>query len=426
MKNKKAIGLLFVANIISGFAQGISMIAIPWYFADILGMGGTYAKAYAILTFVSLFWGLYSGTLIDRYSRKKMFLYSNLACAFIIGSIAIYGMSFGYTPWILVIAVFGTTMFHYNVHYPNLYAFGQEITEPKNYAKLNAYIEIQGQSTSIFAGAFAAILLTGTQNGILNLMGFKIQMPFDIKAWQIHEIFLMDAFTYILAFIIILFIKYKPIVKKNIDQGNMFSRLIKGFSFLKENSLIFIFGVCSYAIFTFLIVEMFVLVPVYVSNYLKEGGDVFASSEVYYSIGALLAGFGIRKVMVKNNIITNIIYMIIFTILGCLLLTFTKNVVIFFFVSFLIGLTNASTRILRITFLFKKVSNDIIGRTGSVFHSISIIIRTTLITCFSLSFFNVGDNIRFGYLLGALFLCITLIPLIKYRKKFIELKSIYS
>ena len=111
MKNKKAIGLLFVANIISGFAQGISMIAIPWYFADILGMGRTYAKAYAILTFVSLFWGLYSGTLIDKYSRKKMFLYSNLACAFIIGSIALYGMSCGQTPWILVMAVFGTTMF---------------------------------------------------------------------------------------------------------------------------------------------------------------------------------------------------------------------------------------------------------------------------------------------------------------------------
>ena len=62
-----------------------------------------------------------------------------------------YGVSCGQTPWILVMAVFGTTMFHYNVHYPNLYAFGQEITEPKNYAKLNAYIEIQGQSTSIFA-----------------------------------------------------------------------------------------------------------------------------------------------------------------------------------------------------------------------------------------------------------------------------------
>ena len=34
---------------------------------------------------------------------------------------------------------FGTTMFHYNIHYPNLYAFGQEISEPKDYGKLNSY-----------------------------------------------------------------------------------------------------------------------------------------------------------------------------------------------------------------------------------------------------------------------------------------------
>ena len=424
MKNKKAIGLLFIANIVSGFAQGISMIAIPWYFAGILDMGSTYAKAYALLTFLSLFWGLYSGTLIDKYSRKKMFLYSNLACAFIIGSIALYGISAGETPWILAMAVFGTTMFHYNIHYPNLYAFGQEITEPKNYAKLNAYIEIQGQSTSILAGGFAAILLTGTDKGTLNILGLKIPIPFSIEAWEIHEIFLMDAFTYILAFLIILFIKYKPLVKNNIDQGNMFRRLFKGFSFLKENSLIFIFGICSYAIFTFLIVEMFVLVPSYVSNYLKEGGDVFASSEVYYSLGALMAGFGIRKIMLKDNIVTNILILMIATIIGCLLLTYTKSVAMFFAVSLLIGISNAGTRILRITFLFEKVSNDIIGRTGSVFNSVSILIRTLLIGSLSLPYFNTADNIRYGYLIGAVFLSIALIPLIKNRKKLSELKSI--
>ena len=424
MKNKKAIGLLFAANIVSGFAQGISMIAIPWYFADILDMGESYAKGYALLTFLSLFWGLYSGTLIDRYSRKKMFLYSNLTCAFIIGSIALYGLIMGETPWILALAVFGTTMFHYNIHYPNLYAFGQEITEPKNYAKLNAYIEIQGQSTSILAGGFAAILLTGTEKGTLNLLGLKIPIPFSIEAWQIHEIFLMDALTYILAFFIILFIKYKPLVKKNIDQSNMFSRLVKGFSFLRENSLIFIFGICSYAIFTVLIVEMFVLVPSYVSNYLNEGGDVFASSEVYYSLGALFAGFGIRKVMANNNIVSRILLLMIVTILGCILLTYTKSVAVFFAVSLLIGFSNAGTRILRITFLFEKVSNDIIGRTGSVFNSVSILIRTLLIGCLSLSYFNTGENIRYGYLIGAIFICIALIPLIKNRKKLSELKNI--
>ena len=190
MKNKKAIGLLFVANIISGFAQGISMIAIPWYFADILGMGSSYNKSYALLTFISLFWGLYSGTLIDKFSRKNLFLISNLCCAIFIGSIASYGMIYGETPWFLVLAVFGITMFHYNIHYPNLYAFGQEISEPKNYGKLNAYIEIQGQSTSILAGGFAAILLTGTTDGMLNILGLNIPLGFTIKAWKIHEIFL--------------------------------------------------------------------------------------------------------------------------------------------------------------------------------------------------------------------------------------------
>ena len=181
-------------------------------------------------------------------------------------------------------------MFHYSIHYPNLYAFGQEITEKENYGKLNSYIEIQGQSTSIFAGAFAAILLSGTENQVMNLMGINIPLPFDIIPWEIHEIFLMDAITYVAAFLIILFIKYQPLVKNEIDKGNVLERLKNGIKFLKANPLIFIFGVCSYMIFTFLIVEMFVLVPSYVNNYLHSGGNVFASSEVYYSIGAVLAG----------------------------------------------------------------------------------------------------------------------------------------
>ena len=84
----------------------------------------------------------------------------------------------------MALAVFGTTMFHYSIHYPNLYAFGQEITEKENYGKLNSYIEIQGQSTSIFAGAFAAILLSGTENQVMNLMGINIPLPFDIIPWK--------------------------------------------------------------------------------------------------------------------------------------------------------------------------------------------------------------------------------------------------
>ena len=425
MKNKQAVTLLFIANIISGFAQGISMLAIPWYFADIIKLPSTYAIAYAILTFLSLFWSLYSGTLIDKYSRKKMFLYSNLCCAILTGSIAGYGIYHQETPWILAILVFGITMFHYNIHYPNLYAFGQEISDPKDYGKLNSYIEIQGQSTSIFAGGFAALLLTGTNNNELNLLGANIPMPFEIEKWQIHEIFLMDALTYILAFTIILFIKYKPTLKKVVDVGSIYERLSQGINFLKSNYLLFVFGLCSYMIFTFLIVEMFILVPNYVSNYLLEEGNVFASSEVYYSIGAVISGFSIRKLFDKKNPVFGVIVMMIATIIGCLILIFTKSVLAFYFVSFIIGISNAGTRILRITYLFSHVPNNIIGRVGSAFNCMSIVIRTLLISIFTLKFFSEGDTIKWGYLIGVILLTIALIPLIRNYKKLISLKKTY-
>ena len=72
MSNKSAIYLLFASNIISGFAQGISMIAIPWYFTNTLDLNSTFSLIFGIVTFLGLFWGLYSGTIIDRYNRKMI------------------------------------------------------------------------------------------------------------------------------------------------------------------------------------------------------------------------------------------------------------------------------------------------------------------------------------------------------------------
>ena len=167
MKNRQAISLLFLANIISGIAQGISMVAIPWYFVKIVSRPDFFANSYLIITFLTLFWGIYAGTLIDRYSRKNLFIVINIVCGLSIGIIALYGFQVAPLTDFLVILVFGITIFNYNIHFPNLYAFGQEITEPKNYGKLNSYIEVQGQATSVLAGAFAALLLTGTKNNRL-------------------------------------------------------------------------------------------------------------------------------------------------------------------------------------------------------------------------------------------------------------------
>ena len=128
MKNKGAINLLFAANAISGFAQGISMIAIPWYFSNTINQPGLYGKIYWLVTAASLFWGLYVGSLVDQYNRKNLFLATSLFGGIVLLSAAISGYVNELVPMAMVAAVFGTTIFVFNIHYPTLYAFAQEIT----------------------------------------------------------------------------------------------------------------------------------------------------------------------------------------------------------------------------------------------------------------------------------------------------------
>ncbi len=422
MQNRQAVILLFIANIISGLAQGISMIAIPWYFVEVVSRPQVFASAYIIITFMTLFWGLYSGTLVDRYPRKKLFIIVNLICGVLIGSIAFYGFYMQYLSDLLVILVFGITIFNYNVHYPNLYAFGQEITEPKNYGKFNSYIEVQGQTTSVLAGAFAALLLTGTQNNSLEIAGLKFILPFNIKSWEIYEIFLLDAVTYVFVILFFLFIKYKRISKENIQTGFLFDRLKGGLKYLNENPMIFIFGFLTYILFAFTLVNIHVVLPSYVHDFLLMGGNVYASAEVYYSIGAIFSGILILRIFRYINPLKSIMILMLFVAIAFYLM-FSYNVIwIFFIGNLILGITNAGVRILRTTFLFNNVPNNVIGRTGSVFGSLNIVVRMIMIGVFALPFFNLNDNIRYAYLLGMTLMILVIFLLLIWYKRIISLK----
>lgn len=422
MKNTKALYLLIAANAVSGFAQGISMLAIPWYFSDVLNQSSTFGAIYGFATFISLFWGLYVGTLVDKYSRKKIFLSLTAVGGTVVTTIALIGFYLGEVPTILAGVVFCSTMFIYNVHYPTLYAFGQEITEKKNYGKINSIIEIQGQSTSVLSGAFAAILITGVNTEFLTNIGLDGIFSFNITPWKLHEIFLLDACTYFVAFILILLIKYTPVKKYEIDTGNILKRLKQGASFLKNEKLLFYFGVCSYAIFAMNLIHIHQLMPIYVSNHLQGSSATYAGAEMLYALGALFAGIGIRKVFKNTNTVKAIIILMLLSVLVFVALTFTQSTLMLVFVCFVLGLTNAGSRVLRITYLFNHIPNNIIGRTGSVFQTLNVLTRFTFISIFSLTFFAKSNNIIWTYFIAGTFILIALVPLLVHYKKLIHLK----
>lgn len=406
MENKKALYRLLTANAISQFAQGISMLAIPWYFAKQLGEASFFATFYALATFATLFWGLYAGTLIDKFPRKNIFMALCLISFVVLGISSAIGFYNDETPMIIAALVFCFTIFNYNIHYPTLYAFGQEITEKENYAKTNSLLEIIGQSTNVISGAMAIVLIEGLSKTIF---GFKI----EIEAWSIQKIFLLDACTYVLALIIIKSIKYQPKIKEiKTNKENVWIRLKEGFNFLKKNPLLFYFGNASYTVFIFVLVSTHLLWPMYIDQHLQVSGGVYAATKVIYAVGAVLSGFFITKMLLKTNTIKSIIILMLTAVLAFLILSVTQNFYYLLFLALFFGISNAGVRIMRVTYLFNHIPNHIIGRSNSVFQSINIFLRSVFIGLFSLVFFSNGSNIIWAFAIAVVAILLSILPLI--------------
>lgn len=401
--NTKSLVLLFTANTISGFSQGLSMLAIPWYFAK-QNQSSTFTFAYGIITVIILFFGLYAGTLVDRFSRKANFLAINLICGVALLAIALTGYSQAYLNPFMVISVFAITLLNYNIHYPTLYAFAHEITLPEQYHKVNSWIEIVGQSSSIMSGALAAILIDGVNPAAGKLAGFTLPFKIDIPKWEIWEIFMLDATTYFIAAALIYSIKYKPVKEKVVELGSVFKRMKTGFIYLKQNPYLLWFGVFSYAVFAALLVCIHSLLPIYVEKHLHEDGSVFAAADLIYAIGALSAGLFVGKVFGSNQTLRAIIMLT--ALAGCLFfwVFFTKSVWVVYVFCILLGFSNAGIRVLRLTYFFKHLPNEVMGRVNSIFNMSNVLTRSLFIFLFSISFFNTGNQVIWAFLVLSVYL----------------------
>lgn len=428
MKNKQALILLFTANGISGFAQGMSMLAIPWYFAQ-QDLSSRFNFMYAVVTFLTLFWGLFAGTLVDRFPRKRVFLTTNLLEGIIVLGIATLGFWQQALPWYMVMLVFGITILGYQIHYPNLYAFAQEVTKKGNYQRVTSMLEIVGQSTNVGAGLLAALLLEGVDwQHTLTLGTLEIPLAVHIPRWTIWEIFALDGATYFISSCLIAFIRYVPQNQFEIEYGSVWKRLRTGVNFLQQNKPILIFGLLSYTVFVVVLIELHAVAPIYITQHLQQGGSVLGTMEMLYALGALSAGLGVRWLFRRQQVIKAVMLLMALCIASLGVLAVSNSVLLFLGVGLLIGFSNAGIRVLRVAYLFEHIPNNIIGRTNSVFSMANILMRVGFILLFSNAFFSQGSNITWAYGVMALFVLLALITLLlqHYHPFFNKGKEDYS
>jgi len=384
-------------------SQGISLIAIPWYIANDLGQPDLYGYLILATAIIGMFWGPYAGTLVDKFDRKNVMLGIQSVGLVVIMSVAVWGMLQQYTAVWMAALVMLTTKMLYNIHYPNLYAFAQEITEKEHFGRINSWIEIQGQTTFMLAGALAAFLMEG-----------KI-FSYTFEAWPIHQIFLMDAITYVVGFFFIFNIQYTSLVDRSSRFTSTFKeRISDGFIYLKKHPLILLFGACSGFVFAAGLICSTYTLPIFINHFLNAKESAYGIAEASFAFGCLLSGFFILKLFSKNHLTLGIIILSIIAALMFVWIGWNKNLMILYLCYGIIGFSNAGIRIMKNTYIFRVIDNNLIGRTGSVFMVLNSLLRVFLILIFSSVFFENGSNIHISMYILAIFIALSSITLILF------------
>jgi MFS family permease len=386
---------LMIANILSSIGSGITMIGVPWLLVNRAGGSEIFGYATLASTIILFFLSPHIGVYIDRISRKKMLLGSEIVGGSVTLLFALWGLSAGhFETWQLIVIYFSGSLY-YNVHFPTQFAFTQEIFSKEQYKTLNSILEVQNQSTSMIAGGLASLLID--------------HIDF---AW----ILLADAMTYFLGFGLFLLIPY---IKNRSVTANgavsMWSNIREGFAYLKTRPLLVMFFLCALMPFLCVMVGNY-LYPVYITSVLHGGANVLGAADMIFAIGAVAAGLTVPLLMQRlGSYYTTILSFVIFSLSIVFFYVFPL-VSIFLLFKTLNGWGNAGSRVARNTILMEMVPNHLIGRVNSFFNTVGMGMRVLLIgICTQIVSFQ---GARMAILLLGVLLIVSFIGLIGSRPLF--------
>lgn len=394
------------------------MLAIPWHMVSKLDLDRENALMMAGITLLTIFWGLFAGTLIDKYNRKRIFQGQQIIAGSLVLCSGITGVTLGELPVFFVGLVAMTTIFSWTLYYPNLYAFVQELFAPKYYKQINSGIELIGQTTNFIGMLVGSVLLAGPAE-----LGDWWPDSLMFRAWELQEIFLLDGTTYLISAVIVSFIVYTPGDYNKSSTGGIFERVRYGFRFLRARPNLLLFGIGSYIVFACLLVFIQVGMAMYVNFTLDlayaKGALVTAQFEACYALGAVLTGlFGVlfAQRMQRTNLIRQIIFLLFLMAGVYFVLSFNSVRWVFILTGLLVGFSNSGVRILRVTYLVRLIPNDVIGRANSFFQVCNTLMRLTFMALLALPWLG-GPNVIYGLtVMGLACLAFGLVLMLRFAK----------
>lgn len=375
---------LFFSNLFSGFGQGMTMIGISWYLVESTGAVGVLGSTMLISAILSLLIAPYIGTLIDRYSRKLMLQIEQLGGFAILFFLATWGLWAPYEEWMLVL-LYLATMFMFQLHEPAQAAFVQEIFEQKQYKAVNAALEVENQTALVLAGAGAGLLL---------------------GQFGLHVVLLLNAFTYFLAFVTLSGIDYAFTPKRQAESAARTTWWVlfsQSWVYIRKKPGFLIFGVSALMPFIAVLLTN-LLNPLFVSQVLREGVNIYSFGEVTYSIGAVAAGMWLGWLSQRFGAIAYMVFHFIWMAVALVMTVAMPIGWVFVLLSAFLGWCNVSTRLIRQNLYMELLPNHLMGRVLSFFRAIGTLMRLLLLALFT--FMLDSTNASAGYLVLAVLVII--------------------
>ena len=366
--------MVLSANILSSIGSGITMIAIPWLLVTTPNGNTLFGVVTLLSTVISFLLTPFIGTIIDKVSRKSVLMLGELISFLVVGFFAIIGfLGNSYSIW-HYITIFFIAGLYYSFFYPSIFAFNQELFDQDDFKTLNGAMEIQGQLSSMIAGALASIILS---------------------KWSFQWILLVDALTYLAAFILINKISYQK-RDREINKNSFFRNMSQGYTYIKKKPALFLFLIASFMPFIGVMLSNY-LFPVYMTQVLKTDSSSYSLQSMVYGIGAMVAGFVIPLLTNKLGNKKTILITVSCYALFISLIIWIKLLPIFLIFTLFLAFGNAGTRVARNTFMMNQIPNNIIGRVDSIFRGLGLGIRIILLTLFT--YFSSSNHVSFGFII---------------------------
>lgn len=333
------------------------MIAVPWLIVNQPGGGRIYGYAMSAVTLLLVFFLPYYGWLVDRSSRKTVLLAGEWFGLLSGGLFVTLGLVAGrFELWHLV-GIQSAGMLYYTLHYPALFAFNQEIFAREQYGQLASYVEIQGQSASMIAGALGALVLE------------KLPLEWILGA---------STLTYLASWAMLRGIPYRPDPNRVPATTPIRAQLTEGFHYLAARPRFALFLVCAFMPFVGIMIGNY-LFPIYTADTLHAPPWVFGAGEMAFAIGAIAAGFGTPILTRRLGPQRAILLAIALAGLSALTFAFVPIVWVYLLGNVTLGSGNASARVARSTIMLQTIPNALIGRVNVLFNLFERVARTVCI-----------------------------------------------